>query len=69
MNQNLSYAWLARFEAFIWRTSERQVLVIIDNCSAHGKKEIIPELNDIRVQYLPPKTTSKIQPLDAGIIA
>lgn len=43
----------------------RKVLMIIDNCPAHSN---IPTLSSIKIQFLPPNTTSKLQPLDLGII-
>lgn len=69
MNMQLFHAWLHRFDAYIGRTPGRKVLLLIDNCSAHGCKSSIPELQNVLVEFLPPNTTSKIQPLDAGIIA
>ncbi|ESN91598.1 hypothetical protein HELRODRAFT_165651 [Helobdella robusta] len=43
----------------------RKILLFVDNCSAH------PEISmsNVIVKYLPPKTTSCLQPLDAGIIS
>lgn len=43
----------------------RNVCLILDNCSAHC---VISGLKAIRVEYLPPNTTSKLQPCDQGII-
>jgi hypothetical protein len=37
----------------------------INNCTAHND---IPELNAIKVQFLPANLTSKLQQLDQGII-
>ena len=42
----------------------RHVLLLIDNAPSH----ITDEYSNIRVQHLPPNTTSKIQPLDQGIL-
>lgn len=39
--------------------------MFIDNCTAHGE---VPNLKNIKIKYLPPNTTSKLQPLDQGII-
>ncbi|ESO10336.1 hypothetical protein HELRODRAFT_183752 [Helobdella robusta] len=43
----------------------RKILLFVDNCFAH------PEISmsNVIVKYLPPKTTSCLQPLDAGIIS
>ena len=37
----------------------------MDNCTAHPN---IKSLNNIRLEFLPPNTTSLIQPLDQSII-
>lgn len=42
---------------------------MIDNCSVHGDMETIPELYHIEVAFLPPKKSSKLQPLDEVIMA
>lgn len=57
-------------EWFKWFDSrlDRNVLLIIDNCTAHGKKEHLPPLNHTTIMFLPLNSTSKIQPCDAGII-
>lgn len=69
MNQHLFFSWLERFDRYISREKGRKVLLLIDNCSAHGNERTLPSLENVRVDFLPPNTTSKIQPLDAGIIA
>lgn len=47
------------------KKKKKKILLFIDNCSAHGD---IPKLSNVKVQFLPPNTTSKLQPLDQGII-
>ena len=42
----------------------RHILLLIDNAPSH----IVDEYSNINIQFLPPNTTSKIQPLDQGII-
>lgn len=69
MTKELFFAWLKRFDEYVARKPGRKILLLLDNCSAHGKEEDMPPLQNIRVIFLPPNTTSKIQPLDAGIIA
>ncbi len=43
----------------------RSILMFIDNCSAHPESL---KLSNIKFVFLPPNTTSRSQPLDAGII-
>ena len=45
---------------------KRRVVFVIDNCPAHPH---INGLKAIKLQFLPPNTTSKTQPMDQGIIA
>ncbi len=52
-----------------WKTPGRNAFLLVDNCEAHGKPETLPELDNVDVMFLSKNTTSKIQPLDAGIIA
>jgi hypothetical protein len=68
MTQVIFLEWLKRFDA---RMAGRNVLLIMDNCSAHiplMQLASVVTLYDTTVFYLPPNTTSKIQPCDAGII-
>ena len=67
MTSALFFDWLHRFDAF--KGSGRRVLLLVDNCSAHGMAQNLPDLHNVTVHFLPPNTTSKIQPLDAGIRA
>ena len=57
----------------IMRARDRKVLLLMDNFSAHysGAQLCGGEtgLSNIRVEWLPPNTTSHWQPLDQGIIA
>ena len=45
----------------------RKVLLIVDNCSAHGQ-HIATKLKSIQLEYLPPNCTSQLQSCDMGII-
>ena len=42
----------------------RNILMLIDNCSAHPELQ----MSNVKLVFLPPNTTSKLQPCDAGII-
>ena len=47
-------------------SENRHILLLMDNAPSH----VIPEnLTHIRCEFLPPTTTSHLQPLDAGIIS
>lgn len=68
MTQIVFLEWL---KAFDLRMANRKVLLIMDNCSAHVLLAELPDriqLRNTTVFYLPPNTTSKLQPCDAGII-
>ncbi|GBM09505.1 hypothetical protein AVEN_100421-1 [Araneus ventricosus] len=44
---------------------KRKIVLFIDNCTVHS---LISEMNAEKVVFLPPNTTSKLQPLDQRII-
>jgi hypothetical protein len=44
---------------------KRKILLMVDNCKAHPS---VPGLTSIKLVFLPPNTTAKLQPLDQGII-
>lgn len=68
MNKKLFYAWLILFQNKIGRTEGRKFLLLIDNCTASGKKKTMPLLLNVWVECLLVNTTRKVQPLDSGII-
>lgn len=43
--------------------------LLINNCKTHGTVNSVVALNNAKVPFLPPNPTSKIQPIDAGMIA
>ncbi len=63
MTGSIYLGWLNWFDR---RMEGRKVLLILDNCPGHLKQT--GELRNTEVIFLPPNTTSKIQPCDAGII-
>ena len=68
ITQAIFNEWLKSFDA---RMAGRQVLLIMDNCSAHIPLAQLPtviRLRNTTVFYLLPITTSKLHPCDAGII-
>ncbi|KAL4091479.1 hypothetical protein QTP88_026166 [Uroleucon formosanum] len=48
--------------------NNRNVLFTMDNCSAHNNIGDL-ELPNVKIVYFPPNCTSRLQPLDQGIIA
>ena len=69
MTGALFHEWLLYLDRTISKTTGRKILLLLDNCSAHGTKETLPTLSHVEVFHLPPNTTSRLQPLDLGIIA
>jgi DDE superfamily endonuclease len=60
--------YLHSFDAYVSRTDpNRRVLLLVDNAPSHTWEEL--HLRHVEVLALPPNTTSKYQPLDAGPIA
>ncbi len=68
MNQCLFFEWLRDFGAFFAQRLDRRVLLLVDNASCHGADGNLPDLICTEVMFSPAGTTSRIQPLDAGII-
>lgn len=44
----------------------KRILLVLDNCPAHVAVDI--QLSNVTVVFLPPNATSKVQPMDRGII-
>ncbi|KAK4511368.1 uncharacterized protein ATC70_012583 [Mucor velutinosus] len=65
MNTDIFRKYIKRLNAsFVY--AGRKVALLVDNASVHKLKE---EFSNIKLIFLPANTTSKLQPLDAGIIA
>lgn len=59
--------WLQMFDQLVMnRHGGQRVLLLLDNCPSHKLSNM--NLSCVDVHFLPPNTTSKIQPMDAGII-
>ncbi|XP_056649105.1 tigger transposable element-derived protein 4-like [Diorhabda sublineata] len=71
--QNNEKAWMTSIIFSDWlrnlnqemKAQKRKILMFVDNCTAHNN---MPELSHIKLVYLPAYTTSKLQPMDQGII-
>ena len=51
----------------LMRIQKKHILLLMDNASSHQLEEN-QELSNIKLHFLPPNTTSHLQPIDQGII-
>ena len=67
MDADLMEMWLVAFNEYVERKG-RIVILLMDNHSSHKKTVRIlaaaRKLDSVKVHFLPPNTTSKLQPLD-----
>lgn len=67
MTSNIFTKWISKLDKKLRESKDkRHILLILDNASSH--KIDFSTLTNIEILFLPPNTTSKIQPMDAGII-
>lgn len=70
-NNKKSWMTASIFEKYVRKLDSimfhagRKICLVLDNCSAHPK---LNNLNNVKLFYLPPNTTARTQPMDAGII-
>uniref|UniRef100_A0A8C4XF96 Tigger transposable element-derived protein 4 n=1 Tax=Erpetoichthys calabaricus TaxID=27687 RepID=A0A8C4XF96_ERPCA len=64
MTSELFSKWLKKVDAAMVR-KKRRIILFIDSCTAHNH---IPVMNAVTIKFFPPNMTSKLQPLDQGII-
>ena len=64
MNSAVFEEWLQKWDAKL-TSSKRKIALVLDNCTAHPR---VQSLQSIELIFLPPNTTSEIQPCDQGII-
>ena len=65
MTSTLFDEWLLKFDKRM-RAEKRTVALTLDNCAAHSVNTAA--VRNVSVYFLPPITTSKTQPMDAGVI-
>jgi len=64
MTSEIFENWLRKLDRKFVRDG-RKILMLVDNCPAHPK---VQNLKAIKLKFLPPNTTSCLQPMDQGII-
>ena len=64
MTKSIFHVFLRRFDRSM-KAQKRKVLLILDNFSGHIV-DYVP--TNVELLFLPPNTTSHLQPLDGGII-
>ncbi|XP_044595847.1 tigger transposable element-derived protein 4-like [Cotesia glomerata] len=64
MTKKIFKSWLIKLDKDMHK-QKKKIILFIDNCSAHVD---VPTLSNVKVIFLPANTTSKLQPLDQGII-
>lgn len=64
MTSDIFENWLRKLDRKFERES-RKILLLVDNSPAHPK---LKNLRAITLKFLPPNTTSRLQPMDQGII-
>ena len=64
MTSQLMTQWLTTLDKKL-KSEKRNILLFLDNAPSHPANV---ELSNVKVQFLPPNTTSVIQPMDQGII-
>jgi hypothetical protein len=68
MDSSIWTNWLIQWDNKLQLSNPpRKILLIVDNCSAHSILQDIC-FSNIVLDFLPANTTSRLQPLDAGII-
>jgi len=65
MTSSVFQDWLKQFDKSM-RLQGKHVVLLVDNASSHTESGLL--LTNTKLKFLPPNTTSHIQPMDAGII-
>jgi len=50
----------------MFRLKNRKIILLADNVSSHKVNDL--ELSNVKLYFLPPNTSTQLQPLDQGII-
>ena len=65
MTSSVFTDWLKQFDSRMGR-QQRKVLLFLDNAPSGSHADIT--LDNVQLKFFPPNTTSKLQPMDQGII-
>ena len=64
MTSTIFEKWVKKLDLQM-RKRERKIALVLDNCTAHPS---VSGLTNVKLVFLPPNTTAKTQPMDAGVI-
>ena len=64
MNSEILEEWVRKLDRK-FRADDRKIALTTDNCPAHPSSS---NLTNVQVVFLPPNTTSILQPMDQGVI-
>lgn len=72
VTSSLFYDWLRRLDDYISGEEGRRILLLTEQCNAHGSAATLPALRNIEVHFLPPQGMTQdgsvweMQPFDHG---
>lgn len=66
MNKKHPFYCFICWNSFIFTTHVRKILLLLDDCSAHGFYTSLPALRSIQVHFLVKNCTSKVQLVDSN---
>ena len=64
MDSQIFEEWVRKLDR-TFRMEGRKIALLIDNCPVHPS---VPDLTNVQLVFLPPNTTSVLQPVDQGVI-
>ena len=68
MSTMIFFEWLKKFDRFISKTQGRKAILLLDSAPCHGKPDMLPELENVEVTFLPSNIERSVLPLYAGAI-
>ena len=64
MDSQIFEEWVRKLDR-TFRMEGRKIALLIDNCPVHPS---VSDLTNVQLVFLPPNTTSVLQPMDQGVI-